>query len=521
MDAKNPSVNTGRKVGIWRSIAFGVTDMMGGGYGALVSAYLMFFFTTFCDLSALEAGSIIGLAKVVDSITSIIMGKLSDSFWKTSLGRRFGRRHFFLLIGSPLVLIVYSALWIPTGNYVYYLVVYCLVEIVITMIIIPYETLPSEMTTDYNSRSKMSTTRMFFSGAITSVVTLVGGVIISIMGDKNAYAYTAIGVFWAIVFAIAVMITYKFTWERPISEIQAGLSDEQKAAAEKSGKNIFTMFWDAVVSYFSTLKVKAFRQHMYLYLLGVTAQDLFAGAFVYFIVFGYGLSTSTASYLLSLGIIGLPLTPVNYWLFTRLGARRCYVLYFSMVILGLAAYYVLYLMNLTNGMLISALVAISIIYLFFKGGAYSIPWNVFPFIPDVDEIITGQRREGEFAAMMGFIRKLTSGLASVFLGWILAENGFKSGATTQSAQAIHALMFTMIFVVGGLTLLALILAVTFKLDAKTHAVLIDEINRLKAGGKKSDVTAGTKKTVEALTGVKYDKLWPAHTFSNSTNTDDN
>lgn len=508
MDAKNPSINTDKKVGIWRSIAFGVTDMMGGGYGALVGAYLMFFFTTFCDLSPLEAGSIIGLAKVVDSITSIIMGKLSDSFWKTKLGRKFGRRHFFLLIGSPLILVVYSALWVPTGGYVYYLVAYCLVEIVVTMIMIPYETLPSEMTTDYNSRSKMSTTRMFFSGAITSVVTLVGGIIISIMGDKNAYAYTAIGIFWAIVFAIAVMVTYKFTWERPISEIQAGLTDEQK---QTTNKNIFVMFWDAVVSYFSTLKVKAFRQHMYLYLLGVTAQDLFSGAFVYFIVFGYGLSTSTASWLLSLGIIGLPLTPVNYWLFTRLGARKCYVFYFSMVILGLAAYYVMYLMNLSNGMLIAALGIVSTVYLFFKGGAYSIPWNVFPFIPDVDEIITGQRREGEFAAMMGFIRKLTSGLASVFLGWILAESGFKSGATTQPTSAIQAIMYTMVFIVGGLTLVALILAITFKLDAKTHAVLIDEINRLKSGGKKSDVTPDTKKTVESLTGIKYDKLWPAKT----------
>lgn len=496
-----------RKVTMIRSIAFGVTDMMGGGYGALVGAYLMFFFTMFCNLSALEAGSIIGLAKVVDSITAIIMGKLSDNFWRTSLGRRFGRRHFFLMIGSPMILVVYALLWIPKLSFLYYLVVYCLVEIVVTMIMIPYETLPSEMTTDYNERSKMSTTRMFFSGAITSVVTLVGGILISIMGDKNPYAYTAIGITWAIIFAIAVFITFKFTWERSIPEIKAGLTEEQINPTEK--KSILALSWDAITSYFSTLKVKAFRQHMYLYLLGVTAQDLFAGAFVYFIVFGYGLSTSTASWLLSLGIIGLPLTPVNYWLFTRLGARKCYVFYFSMVILGLAAYYVLYLMNMSGGMLIATLGIVSTIYLFFKGGAYSIPWNVFPFIPDVDEIITGQRREGEFAAMMNFIRKVTSGIASVFLGWILATNGFKSGATTQSGEAIHAIVMTMIFIVGALTIAALILAITFKLDAKTHAILIDEINRLKAGGKKADVNPDTKKTVESLTGVKYDKLWPS------------
>lgn len=505
MNNENVKVQ-GKPVGMWQSIAFGVTDLMGGGYGALVSAYLMFFFTTFCNLNPLEAGTIIGLAKIFDSITAIVMGKVSDSFWKTNLGKKYGRRHFFLLIGSPLILVVYSLLWIPGIGFWYYLLVYCLVEIVVTMVLIPYETLPSEMTTDYNARSKMSTTRMFFSGSITSIVTLVGGLVISLMGEHNPWAYTVIGVTFAIIFAIAVLITYKFTWERPVSEIQAANPAEN---GETEHQGILQSVWGAISSYFSTLKVKAFRQHMYIYLLGVTAQDLFSGAFVYFIVFGYGLSTSTASWLLSLGILGLPLTPVNYWLFTRLGARRCYIFYFTLVVGCLGMYYWMFLIDLSQGMTIALLGVLSAVYLFFKGGAYSIPWNVFPFIPDVDEIITSERREGEFAAMMNFIRKVTSGIASVILGWILASNGFKSGATVQTPQAIHAIVYTIVFGVGGLTLLAILLAFTFNLDAKTHKILIDEINRLKAGGKKADVKPEVKVTVESLTGVKYEKLWPA------------
>lgn len=33
------------------------------------------------------------------------------------------------------------------------------------------------------------------------------------------------------------------------------------------------------------------------------------------------------------------------------------------------------------------------------------PWNVFPFIPDIDEMVSRQRREGLFAAVMTFSRK--------------------------------------------------------------------------------------------------------------------
>ena len=34
-----------------------------------------------------------------------------------------------------------------------------------------------------------------------------------------------------------------------------------------------------------------------------------------------------------------------------------------------------------------------------------------------------------------------------------------------------------------------------------------EIERLKAGGSKADVTPETRKTVEELTGWDYDKVW--------------
>lgn len=502
MDANESGTKSNqRPISMLTSIGFGVTDLMGGGYGALVSAYLMFFYTTFCNLSALQAGSIVGLAKIVDSVTSIIMGRLSDEFYKTRLGRRFGRRHFFIMIGSPLILIVYSLLWLPHLSYWYYLIIYCLVEIIVTMIMIPYETLPSEMTTDFNNRSKMSTTRLFFSSGITSVVTLVGGMYIKAFGQHSAYAYTATGITFAVIFAVSCFITWKSTWERPISEINV---DDTKSKGETLGKFLMS----ALKGYFATFRVKAFRQHMYLYLLAVTAQDLFASAFVYFIVFGYQLSSSTASFLLSLGIISLPFTPVNYWLFTRLGAKKCYVLYFIMIIIGLGSYYILYLLKLPHNSLILALAILSTIYLFFKAGAYSIPWNVFPFTPDVDEMITGKRREGEFAGMMTFIRKVTSGIAAVVLGWILSRNGFKSGAAVQSLQATHAIVYTIVFGTGALTLIAILVAITFNLDAHTHKILMDEINRLKAGGSKKDVKPEVKVTVESLTGVPYEKCWP-------------
>ncbi|MNL89306.1 hypothetical protein D3C87_2195420 [compost metagenome] len=63
------------------------------------------------------------------------------------------------------------------------------------------------------------------------------------------------------------------------------------------------------------------------------------------------------------------------------------------------------------------------------------------------------------------------------------------------------------FGASALLVLALIFAWTFKLNKKTHGVLVKEVDRLKLNGSKSQVDPETKKIVEDLTGYKYEKIW--------------
>jgi oligogalacturonide transporter len=55
-------------------------------------------------------------------------------------------------------------------------------------------------------------------------------------------------------------------------------------------------------------------------------------------------------------------------------------------------------------------------------------------------------------------------------------------------------------------LLGLVVALKFRLNAKTHAVLMDEIERLR-GGATEPATPESGKVVEDLTGWKYATLW--------------
>ena len=107
---------TERRVGYGIAIGYGVTDLFGGGAFAIIGSWLLYFYTTYCGLTVLEAGSIFAIARVIDALLSPIMGYITDNFGGTWLGRKFGRRRFFLLLSSPLMLL-YALLWVTGMNY--------------------------------------------------------------------------------------------------------------------------------------------------------------------------------------------------------------------------------------------------------------------------------------------------------------------------------------------------------------------------------------------------------------------
>jgi len=100
---------TERRVGYGVALGYGITDLFGGGAFAIIGTWLLFFYTTYCGLSVIEAGSIFAIARVIDALLSPIMGYITDNFAGTWLGRKFGRRRFFLIAG-PLIVVLGSAL---------------------------------------------------------------------------------------------------------------------------------------------------------------------------------------------------------------------------------------------------------------------------------------------------------------------------------------------------------------------------------------------------------------------------
>ncbi|WP_209019471.1 hypothetical protein [Weissella cibaria] len=98
-------------------------------------------------------------------------------------------------------------------------------------------------------------------------------------------------------------------------------------------------------------------------------------------------------------------------------------------------------------------------------------------------------------------------MATFAVGVILEKGGYIDGETTQSIATQNTIAGVLVIRTGGLLVIAGAFAMTLQLNCETHSTIVYEIDRLKAGGVKSDATPKVCAVVEALTGFDYDDVW--------------
>ncbi|POT59656.1 MFS transporter [Citrobacter amalonaticus] len=489
-----------RDIKLHNYVCYGLADVIGSGAFTLVSAWLLFFLTTFCGLTPIEAGSLFAVARIVDVIMCPLMGYISDNFHKTRLGRRFGRRRFFLLLSIPLVS-VYSLLWVEGFNYWMYLLVYILFEVVYSMIIIPYDTLSAEMTSDFTKRSKLTSARMYIAQLAGFAAAFLPGRLVSYFGSDSADSFFYAGAIFTVSFMVVLFFVYFGTWERSLEEIE--LNERKIDSQEKPP--LATRIYDIYYDFVSTLKIKTFRSHLGMYLGGSVAQDIFNSVFTYFVVFALMTSSVMASNLLGM-INGLQFFGVGLatWLTLRFSPSRAFATQGALALLAFALFAAVGMSGSTSIVLLYLAAGIAGLA---RGGIYAIPWNNYTFVADVDEILTCNRREGIFAGFMSLLRKASQALSIFLVGAALQMSGFVSGQNSQPESAINMIMIIMIVLPVILTLWGIWSAFQFKVNGRTHAILNEEVARLKRGESKESVSAENKAVIESLTGLPYEQCW--------------
>ena len=484
-----------RPVRLGNYIAYGANDFLGAGAMSIIGLWVAFFYTTYCGLTVAEAGLIVVTARLLDAFFSPLIGYISDHFHHTWLGKKFGRRRFFILLAIPL-LPSFALMWIEGQTFWYYLVTYCFFELVYAMEIIPYETLAAEMSPNYATKAKFAGARII-CGQIANIAALwLPALIVDKLGGKDSpTTFLYLGVTFAVFFVLVAIAVYLFTWERPRSEIPGA----DKPPAKSPFSNLTQLFEDL----HATLRIRAFRLHLGMYLGGYVSQDILNVAFPYFIAFALAGSVSTTSNIsAAMAIAQLFSVFIAIWACLRIHPAPSYriaLLFFASGVAGLLA---LYFSGVTDLFWYGAVVVVAGLG---RGALNYIPWSVYNYMPDVDEIVTGRRREGAFAGVMTFVRKVMQSAAILLGTQILNFAGLIPKTMNQPASVVSTVVAIVAFGPLLIMLFGFLVSLRFRLNSETHAVLMEEIDRFKTHG--GEPPAQNRAVVEDLTGWKYEELW--------------
>ena len=196
-----------RKITPVTRFAYGTGNLLGSGALAISGSWLLFFYTTFCHLPIAQATLIFSIATYLDVIMNPLMGFISDSFYKTKLGRRFGRRRFFILIGIPLMCL-YPLLWVKGMNFWYYFSTYIMFEIVYTGVMIPYNTLPVEMTNTFEERTYLAGSKAMFGKIANFLGAALPGLFIGIYGQDSPTPFFCTGLCYGAILVVSMILLY-------------------------------------------------------------------------------------------------------------------------------------------------------------------------------------------------------------------------------------------------------------------------------------------------------------------------
>lgn len=387
-------------------MAFGAGDLGPAITANIIVFFLMYFFTNVAGLGAGIAGSILLVGKIWDAINDPIIGVLSD---RTQ--HPWGRRYPWMVFGAIPFGIFFFLQWIvpstnPTLLFWYYVAIGILFNTTYTIVNLPYTALTPELTKDYNERTILNSFRFAFSigGSIGSLI--LARVIFGIFPDLKTQ-YLVLGIVCAI---IAVLPIY---W--------CVLGTRRRVMAQQDGSP------EEVVDLPIVEQVKiAFSNRPFLFVIGIylsswLAVQLTASVIPFFVTNWMRQPPNTFPQV-AIAVQGTALIMLFVWtkVSQKLGKKIVYFLGVSVWIIAQGGLFFLQpdQVSLMYVLAVMAGVGVSV--------AYLVPWSMIPDVIDLDELNTGQRREGVFYSFMVLLQKVGVAIGLWLVGIALEMAGFIS-----------------------------------------------------------------------------------------------
>ena len=429
----------------------------------MFTTYGLYFFTNVVGLSGKFAGLIMTIGTLWDAVTDPLVGIISDN-----RDPRKGRRRPFLLVCAiPFGIVTWLLFtawdFVEIQQKIYFIIVALLFYTFQTLIDVPYTSLSGEVTDNYDLRSKLATIRTFW--AIIGVA--IGGGIMAytdflepVVGGSRQ-AWSVCFAFFGIICTLSIWIGYK-----------ASEGYENKDIITKKSYSIKEMLE-------GPLRNKPFLHLTIAFIFAILAQAIFLGVLVYYLRYNLNLNDTQVSLVnIIMWIVALFwVFPIDHWS-TKYSKVVSWTISMGIWLLCMIVFPLFFL---KPGSTAAPIIMTSILVVGLNA-LYQVIYAMISDCVEVDELMSGERREGLFYSMATVSQKLAAASGVSVLGMIIDYVGYNPAVSVQSMQTVQG--FHNIFVIGTSVclLLSIVTMATNPLTKKRYSEVLEAV-RLKRAGK--------------------------------------
>ena len=446
-----------------RAIAYGLPGLATLFTFTMFTTYGLYFFTNVVGLSGKFAGLIMTIGTLWDAVTDPLVGIISDN-----RDPRKGRRRPFLLVCAiPFGIVTWLLFtawdFVEIQQKIYFIIVALLFYTFQTLIDVPYTSLSGEVTDNYDLRSKLATIRTFW--AIIGVA--IGGGIMAytdflepVVGGSRQ-AWSVCFAFFGIICTLSIWIGYK-----------ASEGYENKDIITKKSYSIKEMLE-------GPLRNKPFLHLTIAFIFAILAQAIFLGVLVYYLRYNLNLNDTQVSLVnIIMWIVALFwVFPIDHWS-TKYSKVVSWTISMGIWLLCMIVFPLFFL---KPGSTAAPIIMTSILVVGLNA-LYQVIYAMISDCVEVDELMSGERREGLFYSMATVSQKLAAASGVSVLGMIIDYVGYNPAVSVQSMQTVQG--FHNIFVIGTSVclLLSIVTMATNPLTKKRYSEVLEAV-RLKRAGK--------------------------------------
>ena len=477
-------------------VSYNSAIFLSGGAFYIIGCYFLPFLTKVEGLSATQYSIVVLFATVCDAITDPVMGVITDR-----TRHKNGRHRPYIIWGVLPVMASYFMMWNsfgisskgnPTVTMIYYILVYMFFKTAYTFVIVPHTAMLPEIAPAYSLRTQYNAVKTIMDAVASYSSFIISALFFGfIETEKFSPAsrgkFSWMGTILCLWISLPLIFTYKYTNERS----SLGEPKEPFSLSEFFGR------------YGNVFRNKAFRMYFAFGFFTMLSSCFVSTTSYYFLEnvmrqeSNYNMITTVSGVAEAVGFF-----PAYFFAIKKSKQLPAKVF----IPVAISALMLTWFLDSSSPQMLMFIV--NFLYGLGLAGMASVQSNLFPDVTDVDEMITGERREGTISTFASFVKKFVNGFASLGVGLLLSAFGFDTqlSADLQTATALKGLRISYSVVPIVFFALAIFVIFRYKMKREDHALIKRAIAEKRETGE-AQLTQQEIKTLESIAGHKFSDMW--------------